>query len=72
MGTHGKGYLYRAAVARADYLPVETHSALARMFGGSAKNLVAAMAETKALSEKDLDELTAYLAQLKVENEREG
>lgn len=68
----GKGYLYRAAVTRADYLPVETHSALARMFGGSAKNLVAAMAETKALSEKDLDELTAYLAQLKAENEREG
>ena len=41
------------------------------MFGGSAKNLVAAMAETDALTEKDLDELADYLAQLKAEHQRE-
>lgn len=33
----GKGYLYAAALAREDYLPVESRSALERMFGGSAK-----------------------------------
>ena len=32
----GKGYLYAAALAREDYLPVESRSALERMFGGSA------------------------------------
>lgn len=61
----GKGYLYAAALAREDYLPVESRSALERMFGGSAKNLIAAMAETRDLSEADIDELAAYLEELK-------
>lgn len=61
----GKGYLYAAALAREDYLPVESRSALERLFGGSAKNLIAAMAQTKGLSDEDIDELAAYLEQLK-------
>lgn len=61
----GKGYLYAAALAREDYLPVESRSALERMFGGSAKNLIAAMAQTKDLSKEDIDELAAYLEELK-------
>ena len=35
------------------------------MFGGSAKNLVAALVETDALTEADIDELSDYLEQLK-------
>ena len=35
------------------------------MFGGSAKNLIAAMAETRDLTKEDIDELAAYLEQLK-------
>ena len=61
----GKGYLYAAALAREDYLPVESRSALERMFGGSAKNLIAAMAQAKDLSKEDIDELAAYLEELK-------
>ena len=61
----GKGYLYAAAVTRQEYLPVESRSALGRMFGGSARNLVAALAETHALSDADIDELAAYLEQLR-------
>lgn len=61
----GKGYLYAAALAREDYLPVESRSALERMFGGSAKNLISAMAQTKDLSKEDIDELAAYLEELK-------
>ena len=61
----GKGYLYAAALAREDYLPVESRSALERMFGGSAKNLSAAMGQTKDLSKEDIDELAAYLEELK-------
>ena len=53
------------ALAREDYLPVESRSALERMFGGSAKNLIAAMAQTKDLSKEDIDELAAYLEELK-------
>ena len=61
----GKGYLYAPSLAREDYLPVESRSALERMFGGSAKNLIAAMAQTKDLSKEDIDELAAYLEELK-------
>ena len=61
----GKGYLYAAAVPRQESLPVESRSALGRMFGGSARNLVAALAETHALSDTDIDELAAYLEQLR-------
>lgn len=61
----GKGYLYAAAVTRQEYLPVESRSALGRMFGGSARNLVAALAETHALSDTDIDELAEYLEQLR-------
>ena len=61
----GRGYLYRAVLSRRDYLPVESRSALARLFEGSAKNLVAAMAESDALTDRDIDELEEYLAELK-------
>lgn len=66
-----KGYLYSAAVAKAEYLPLEGRWALDRLFGGSAKNLVAAMAESNALSQRDLDELAGYLAQWKAETRQE-
>ena len=61
----GRGYLYRAALSRRDYLPVESRSALSRLFEGSAKNLIAAMAESDALTDRDIDELEEYLAELK-------
>lgn len=41
--------------------------ALSRLFEGSAKNLIAAMAESDALSDRDIDELEDYLARLKAE-----
>ena len=63
----GRGYLYTAALTREEYLPVESRSALGRMFGGSAKNLVAAMAETNTLTDAEIDELAAYLEQLRAE-----
>ena len=61
----GRGYLYTAVLTREEYLPVESRSALGRMFGGSAKNLVAAMAETNALTDAEIDELADYLEQLR-------
>lgn len=61
----GRGYLYAPALTRRDYLPVESRSALGRMFEGRAKNLVAALAETDALTDADIDELAAYLEQLR-------
>ncbi|MDQ9742787.1 BlaI/MecI/CopY family transcriptional regulator, partial [Acinetobacter baumannii] len=56
---------YKAVLTRREYLPVESRSALGRMFAGSARNLVAAMAETHDLTDADIDELADYLADLK-------
>ena len=36
-----------------------------RLFGGNPRNFVAALAETDALTEQDIDELAAYLEELK-------
>lgn len=67
----GKGYLYAAAVTRQQYLPVESRSALGRMFGGSARNLVAALHQCHALSRQEIRDLTDYLETLSRE-ETEG
>ena len=68
----GRGYRYKAALTRQDYLPVESRSALGRMFAGSARNLVAAMAESHDLTDPDIDELAAYLAELKQRHAADG
>ena len=67
----GRGYLYRAVLSRRDYLPAESRSALDRLFEGSARNLIAAMAESDALTDQDIDELEAYLARLKARRRSE-
>lgn len=61
----GRGYRYEAAVPRQEYAKTEGRAALGRMFGGSARNLVAALVESDALSDADLEELSEYLEQLK-------
>ena len=61
----GRGYRYLAVLAREEYLPAETKSLLGRLFGGRPRNFVAALAETDALTEQDIDELAAYLEELK-------
>ena len=58
----GRGYLYTAVLTRAAYLPAES-----RLFGGSPRNFVAALAETDTLTDADIDELTEYLEELKKE-----
>lgn len=63
----GRGYLYTATLTRSEYLPAESKSAWHRLFGGSPRSFVAALAETDALTDADIDELTAYLEELKKE-----
>ena len=57
----GRGYLYTAALTRAAYLPAESRSLWGRLFGGSPRNFVAALAETDTLTDADIDELAEYL-----------
>lgn len=61
----GRGYLYTAALTRAAYLSAESRSLWGRLFGGSPRNFVAALAETDTLTDADIDELAEYLEELK-------
>ena len=63
----GRGYLYTATLTRSEYLPAESKSAWHRLFGGSPRSFVAALVETDALTDADIDELAAYLEELKKE-----
>ena len=67
----GRGYLYTAALTRAEYLPAESRSVWGRLFGGNPRNFVAALAETDTLTDADIDELTKYLEKLKKEKREE-
>ena len=42
----GRGYLYTATLTRSEYLPAESKSVWQRLFGGSPRSFVAALAET--------------------------
>lgn len=63
----GNTFLYTALISREAYLPVESRTALGRMFEGSPTRLVAALHQTAALSDADIDELYEYLHMLKEE-----
>ena len=56
-----------AALTRAAYLLAESRSLWGRLFGGSPRNFVAALAETDTLTDADIDELAEYLEELKKE-----
>ena len=61
----GRRYLYRPAVARADYVAQESGRLLDRMFGGRVTPLVAQLAERDRLSPADIAEIEALLKGLK-------
>ena len=61
----GRRYLYRPAVARADYVAEESSRLIERMFGGRVTPLVAQLAERDKLSEADIAEIEALLKALK-------
>ena len=61
----GRRYLYRPAVARADYVAQESGRLIDRMFGGRVTPLVAQLAERDLLSDADIAEIEALLKALK-------
>ena len=65
----GRAYRIRPLVSQEEYIQVESQSALRRMFGGSAKNLIAALHQCHALSRQEVQELADYLEELKQEEE---
>ena len=61
----GRRYLYRPAIARADYVAQESGRLIDRMFGGKVTPLVAHLAERDRLSPADIAEIEALLKGLK-------
>jgi len=61
----GRRYLYRPALARADYVAQESGRLLDRMFGGKVTPLVAQLAARDRLSDADIAEIEALLKALK-------
>ena len=61
----GRRYLYRPAIARADYVAQESGKLLDRMFGGKVTPLVAHLAERDRLTPADIAEIEALLKGLK-------
>ena len=61
----GRRYLYRPAVARADYVAQESGRLIDRMFGGRLTPLVAHLAARDRLSPADIEEIEALLRELK-------
>jgi BlaI family penicillinase repressor len=61
----GRRYLYRPAIARADYVAQESGRLIDRMFGGKVTPLVAQLAERDRLSDADIAEIEALLKELK-------
>lgn len=59
----GKHNMYTPLVSERDYKKQEGASFVRRLYNGSVRNLVASLSDAGALSESDLDELRAFLAE---------
>lgn len=53
-------FLYRPAFPQAEYRQDQTKGLIARLYGGSAKNLVAALVDEKALTKEEISELRTF------------
>lgn len=57
----GRGNLYAPLVSRQDYLAAESRSFLERFHGGSLPSLVAALVESRTVTEQEIAELEEIL-----------
>lgn len=61
----GRRFLYSPLIERADYVGGESRRLVDRLFGGRAAPLFAQLAESEALSERDLAEIEALLKEMR-------
>lgn len=66
----GKSNVYTALIEEVDYLENESKSFLQRLHGNSMKSLIAALYNSKAISDEDLKELQNFIEE-KVKEEGE-
>jgi predicted transcriptional regulator len=61
----GRKFLYSPLIERSDYVGGESRRLVEKLFGGRAAPLFAHLADTEALSPKDLDEIEALLREMR-------
>jgi BlaI family transcriptional regulator, penicillinase repressor len=61
----GRRFLYRPLIARSAYVGGESRRLVDRLFGGRAASLFAHLAQSEALSDRDLAEMEALLKELR-------
>lgn len=61
----GRRFLYRPVIEREAYVGRESEKLVDRLFGGRVTPLIAHLAERRALSAEDIEELEALLRELK-------
>lgn len=62
-------YCYSPLVSEAEYLNAQTESFINKLYGGSVKNLVAALVQNNNLSTEDIEELKTFLKERGEESE---
>lgn len=61
----GRRFLYTPLLARGDYVGGESKRLVDKLFGGRAAPLFAQLAENEALTDEDLEEISALLEELR-------
>jgi predicted transcriptional regulator len=65
-GMRGKNKIFEPLVSETDYLAIESASLLRKLKGrGSITELVTALYDTQEISEKDIEELDAFIEKIK-------
>jgi predicted transcriptional regulator len=65
----GKANLYLPCITEEEYRRTESEAFLQQIYGGSAKNFLAALVDSRGLSRKDLDELRHWLNEQEVDDD---
>lgn len=68
-GMQGKAKTYTPIVSEEEYLEIEGKSFFKRFAGNSITRLVTALYDSKAISDRDLDELNAFIENTRNDNE---
>lgn len=68
-GMQGKNKVFEPLVSEKEYLAVESESFLKRLKRNTLTELVTALYDSNAISEKDLQELDEYIEEVKKEGE---
>jgi len=57
----GRRFLYKAVISRSEYAERATNQLIDRLFGGKFSTMIAQMADSRGLSDKDIQDLEALI-----------